>query len=312
MRANELLLWLSARHEGSWRQFRAAVEELQEGDADASQEPDQEDDDFSLYQLLRLNLERLGHAEFFAQACEKGWRVTPPTIAVNRIENGWLGILCGARSKNVIERFKQTTNNNARCVVQLGAPDAWLVNVDTEAELAALSHGAGFGFQPDAPLALLLHLPPVPIGATYVGESELPLGRDWVVRAFDARALRWRKVTRDEVEAAREGYFRFNITFQRARHFLRIDSRVQELPRALGLYAYLHHIHRGGLLHYDHTTCQLVVPGTCRPPILVERALTLCSGRIPEFDSSSASILYREVPKNIAGFTANLLHQRLA
>ena len=26
MRANELLLWLSARHEGSWQQFRQAVE----------------------------------------------------------------------------------------------------------------------------------------------------------------------------------------------------------------------------------------------------------------------------------------------
>ncbi len=36
LKADELLFWLSARHEGSWQQFRAAVEELHSAESDLS------------------------------------------------------------------------------------------------------------------------------------------------------------------------------------------------------------------------------------------------------------------------------------
>ena len=71
MSANALLLWMSARREGSWQQFRSAVEELHiETDTFASAEDDEAADNFRfpLYQALRLNLQRLGHAEFFGGA----------------------------------------------------------------------------------------------------------------------------------------------------------------------------------------------------------------------------------------------------
>ena len=61
MRPNELLLWLSARREGSWQQFRQAVEELHSGDG---QGDDYHENEFPLYQQLRLDLERLAHVEF--------------------------------------------------------------------------------------------------------------------------------------------------------------------------------------------------------------------------------------------------------
>ena len=103
MSANELLVWMSARSRGSWQQFRAAVEELQLNNAECDESRETEDDtrDTSAlprYQTLRLNLERLGHAEFFAGAEPSGWRVTPPTLAAAEGRNGWRGTL--GRSSN--------------------------------------------------------------------------------------------------------------------------------------------------------------------------------------------------------------------
>ena len=95
MKANELLLWLSARREGSWQQFRAAVEELHSDDGETGTE---DNDEFPLHQQLRLDLERLAHVEFFARDCEKGWRIAPPTLAAHPVLDGVRGVLCGARS----------------------------------------------------------------------------------------------------------------------------------------------------------------------------------------------------------------------
>src|SRR5574340_183927 len=102
MSANSLLLWMSARRHGSWAQFRAAVEELHLAtDVEVDGEDDDAPDQFALplYQMLRFNLQRVGHAEFFAGAGEGAdWRVTPPSLAITRNARGWLGIVAGARS----------------------------------------------------------------------------------------------------------------------------------------------------------------------------------------------------------------------
>src|SRR5258708_17101680 len=112
MRANELLLWMSARREGSWQQFRAAVEQLHLGGNGDEQAPTVDDDSsdarnrLPLHQDLRLNLERHGHAEFFDGAGGSGWRVTPPSLAATRCGDGWLGVLAGARTTRFMERFE--------------------------------------------------------------------------------------------------------------------------------------------------------------------------------------------------------------
>jgi hypothetical protein len=66
MTPNELLLWLSARKQGSWPQFRGAVERLDLMESDEAGQ----DTALPLHQRVRLNLERLGHAEFDAAGCE--------------------------------------------------------------------------------------------------------------------------------------------------------------------------------------------------------------------------------------------------
>ena len=71
--ANDLLLWMSARGKGSWSQFRAAVEELHMAEQENTAPTVEEEEPTAraglpLHQSLRLNLERLAHAEFFAGA----------------------------------------------------------------------------------------------------------------------------------------------------------------------------------------------------------------------------------------------------
>ena len=104
MTPNELLLWLSARKEGSWLQFRTAVDALELAErADAPEE----DAALPLHQRIRYNLERLGHLEFDAAGCEDGWRVVPPALAISQYGNKTTGVLCGARTPKLLERIER-------------------------------------------------------------------------------------------------------------------------------------------------------------------------------------------------------------
>src|SRR5260370_40519405 len=84
MTPNELLLWLSARREGSWQQFRGAVQSL-----DLASNNDETDEaSLPLHQRVRFSLERLAHVEFHAAECENGWRGRPPSLAILENERG--------------------------------------------------------------------------------------------------------------------------------------------------------------------------------------------------------------------------------
>src|SRR5580704_6088578 len=219
MKADELLLWLSARREGSWQQFRAAVEELH------SQETDRwavDNDQFPLHQHLRLDFERVAHVEFFACGCENGWRVTPPTLAAHPVPGGVRGVLCGARSPalldgmlRAVERFGGETLNIP------GVPEVIrLVASDTQT-LTGVTSNIGVRFQTDAPLAILSQVPPCDPPLDGAKHAEFPVGVDWEIHEFDKFNLAWRKTERRSVETARAGMFRFQLGYQRPRHFLR-------------------------------------------------------------------------------------------
>ncbi len=307
MKANELLLWLSARREGSWQQFRTAVEELHSGDGDTDAE---DNDEFPLYQQLRLDLERLAHVEFFARDCEEGWRVAPPTFAAHAMPGGVRAVLCGARSPALRERVLRIGEKvgcetlDSPCVpevIRLVAPDT--------STLADLAPQAGVCFQFDAPLAILSHLPacaPPPRGSK---QAELPVGADWHIREFDANGLCWRRTDRRRVEIARTGLFEFQH-YQQWIYFLRRKGITFKMGRGTALYALLSRSRRD-LLHYSTSTHALRLPAICRPPRLLERALVLCSGLPPTYDAATACLTYADVPPEIARLVAELLRQPL-
>jgi hypothetical protein len=83
-----------------------------------------------------------------------------------------------------------------------------------------------------------------------------------------------------------------------------------EMPRAVAIYVLLHY-RRYHILRYNHQAASLNLPAICRPPRLLERALVLCSGIPPVYNTETIRLTYVDVPPDIAQFAAQLLHQRL-
>lgn len=318
MRANSLLLWMSARRHGSWAQFRAAVEELHLGaDVEVEGEGDDAPDQYALhlYQTLRFNLQRVGHAEFFAGAGEGAeWRVTPPAMAVTRHARGWLGVVAGARSLSLTDRLHSAAAGHGaelRVLSLASYPDQILITADTRDTLAAIAEQAGFFFQDDAPAALLASLPPVDDPKVRY-QTELPFGSDWRIDRFSPDDLVWRSATLDDARATSAGLFRFSLRHQR--HVLFCYRGVTaRIPGQVGKYLVLRR-RRRQVLRYDAQDRTLSMPASCRPPFLVERALILCSGSPPSYKGGGlrgGSLQYPEIPEDIAAIAATLLRQEL-
>lgn len=309
LRANELLLWFSARREGSWHQFRRAVDELHADEAETGAE---NADEFPLHQQLRLNFECLAHVEFRARGCEDGWRVAPPTLAAQATNDGVRSVLCGARSPALQERLVYAAKNlNCEVLSTEGVPDVFRFTSSDTAELADVAAQAGMMFQADAPLALLSHLPPCSAPSRDEAPYDFPVGADWIVHQFDAGALSWRKTDQRHVQTTKFGLIRFSTTFQRDRYFIRWKGITFKRPRAIATYVLLQRSRRR-LLTYDSSVQTLTLPAICRPPRLLERALVLCSGLPPAYEPATSTLSYSDVPLDIARFAAELLRQRLA
>ena len=307
MRANELLLWLSARCEGSWGQFRAALTELHAGDEDDTDAS--VDGEFSLHHRLRQSLDSLGHVEFLRADASKAGELHRRCWRSDRVNSHFVGLLCGARTTELLNRINGFTDG---CQVErtelLAAPDRVRVLGDSSELVERLAEVVGVHVQYDAPLAMLMHIPRIN-SPRRESADEFPVGADWTIHEFDARKLRWREVRRSDVQNVRRGLFRFRDRFQTRLYFARRDSATRKVGRGVGIYQALRAIRRGVLM-YSRERRELQLPAVCRPPRLLERALALCSG-MPIYDTSTAQLIYHEVPANIAALAAELLLQPL-
>jgi hypothetical protein len=313
VRANELILWLSARVQGSWEQFKSAVEMLHLPDDEATgaraPEEDARQGGLPLHQELRMMLERLGHAEFFAGGCEGGWRITAPVWAASDAEAEVSAVLCGARSVPTLQRIQGANFGQASLQVEdeSSAPAVYRLTAGTSDALMSAAQATGISIQPDAPRGLLCALSPV--CQMYEEIADLPLGREWIVEQYDPESLRWKASSREEGCLTRNGLFRFRLPYQR-RHFLRRRGRSFEMEGAAAKYALLRR-RRISVFRYIPAAKECVLPASCRPPTLVERALILCSGRLPRFEASNATVTYSSVSADIARLAARLLDQEI-
>jgi hypothetical protein len=222
-----------------------------------------------------------------------------------------MGVLCGARSDRLLDGLSKGTGHlGVEVIPQVDAPDAYRIFASDVEELSRVGETSALHFQRDAPLAILSHLPPTDPPSQGGSETEFPQGADWVVHEFLPGRLGWMKVSRNDANSARAGFFRFLIYFQRPRYFLRRSGRTYESPRAAGIY-YLLRRRRYNVLRYDGSVRSLTLPAVCRPPRLLERALILCSGLTPTFDARGSKLTYHGIDLEIARFAARLLRQSL-
>ena len=313
MSANSLLFWMSARREGTWQQFRAAVEELHLPESEIESEVEERegrDGRYELHQDLRFNLQRLGHAEFFSGAGEMGWRVTPPCLAISQQSRGSLGVVTGARSRNLLGRLTSTAGQFLEVAEANACPDFLRIHAKNTGDLELIGRKTGLAVQRDAPAMILMNLPSVDDPAVRQPD-ELPIGSDWRIEQCSVPELGWRPAVRADAERARWGVFRFSWRY-RWHVFLCTNRSVFAVPGQVGKYLALRHMRRKKVLRYDPGALRLTVPISCRPPFLVERALILCSGSLPSVEAGAkgkALLHYANVPGDIADLASALLRQ---
>src|SRR5438094_5357923 len=122
--------------------------------------------------------------------------------------------------------------------------------------------------------------------------------------------MKWNTVRLQEANAPdAQGLFCFT-RFQTPQYFLREGREVMRLPGAIGKFRVL--ARRGRrVLRYDRKERCLSLPAICRPPLLLERALILCSGFPASFSvvRNRPTLTYRDIPEEVAGMAAELLRQ---
>jgi hypothetical protein len=316
---NSLLIWMSARGHGSWAQFRSAVEQVHfecpEGQPDEESEGDITAGDLPLYQLLRLNLQRLAHVEFDFCTAGPNWRVVPASLAISEHDGRFLGVLCGARSPDLCRRLNQVSGVDLEIHAASDMPDCIrLVTPDLRA-LCDAAQFLGAATQVHAPLALLAAIPPVDDPTAWLS-AKPPAGPGWTVERFDPQALQWtarrsmqdRNLEPADLTGSQTGLFRFRMKYQRF-HFLRWKGRTYKVSVQVGKYAVLRAHRVRGLLRYNSQSAVFSAPVSCRPPLLVERALVLCSGSLPHYAEEFGRLEYSKVPPRVAQLAAALLRQ---
>lgn len=311
VKANELLFWLSARVQGSWEQFKSAVEELHlPEDLLNSRSGDDESNwiGFPMHQSLRFMLSRLGHVEFFANGCERGWRVTPPSWTLLLTDKP-RAILCGARTPQLLRRVETAISEPASLAIGQAAdiPASYCIDAPSRERLVEAVSKSGIPLLENVPLLILNALPPLSDWGEDV--DDLPVGQEWIVEKFGADRQRWETSSRDVAIGSNEGLFRFRLPYQ-SRYFIRRRGMSREVEGAAAKYVLLRRYGRR-VLHFSADSKSLRVPASCRPPLLVERALILCSGRLPTFDAESSILEYGAINSEVARAVAGLMQQDL-
>jgi hypothetical protein len=120
--------------------------------------------------------------------------------------------------------------------------------------------------------------------------------------------MKWSESNRDEAVESNEGLFRFRFR-QQWQHFFCLRKKAYEMRQGqLGKF-HLLRCRRRRVFRYDNSHRWLSMPASCRPPMLIERALVLCTGKLPSFDPQNATLTYAGVPPQTARLAARLLGQ---
>ena len=293
---NDLLLWMSARQAGSISSFRSIVGELRPPNAGRGN---------ASHRAVAWTLSKLGHAEFEAAAGETAWRVAPPVLAAATGLNAEpLSVLCGARSEPLLAALAAVGGPRLQRHSLNDGPDLFELRAENPDVLTRMANDAGIPIQWNAPLAVLAACPP--LASVSLKERPLPIGAGWTISRFSKSGLAWVPCTTAEARAGKTNLLRFRSQYG-THYVLSAEERYFSCDPAMGKYRVLTRRHRP--LAYDATTRELAIAISCRPPELVERALVISSGRLPEV--RTGKLVYTRIALATAVAAAAILGQRL-
>lgn len=261
---------------------------------------------------IRRNVDELltlGHIELLPGA---DWKVAPPVLAtLPRRPNGIASaVLCGARTPGVLASLASAC---ASVGVQLetqpaaGRPSVIRVMAGSSSGLAAAASAAGISLQHDAALTLLACLPAIRDWPRK--RCPMVAGRVETVRRFSRSRIGWVTSTLAEATAARSGFFRIkrdwdwvSLLKTDVSECAYIDDRAGRLAAAAKLKT----------AAWTASSSALDLPAQLYPPAPIARALTLCTGFLPQYEAATRRISFAGVPPEILRLTLAITGLKLA
>ena len=244
----------------------------------------------------------LGHLE---PVNGTAWRIAPPVLAglpggMDQIPGA---VLCGARTPGVLASLSAACHNAGAQMALTpmpGRPAIVRVTAPSKTVLASVADTARLALQHDAAFALLGCTPAIRdwprTPCAMVG------GRVETVRRFSRSKIGWIDSSLAEATAAKAGFFRIrrdwdwvSLVKTGVSQCAYIDDRAGRLVAASKLRAAL----------WTRESCTLSLPGQLFPPGTIARALTLCTGVLPQYEAASRRISF-------AGVTPEILRLMLA
>jgi hypothetical protein len=256
------------------------------------------------HRIAAWTLSKLGHAEFESRADGEGWRIAPPVLAVSAMHGVPEAVLCGARSEPLLADLERAAAQPLLRRSHPDSPDVIQLRAESTNALFHIARDAGIPLQWNAPLAILATCQRV--GAIALEERAMPIGAGWTISRFSKSRLAWMPCTAAEARLPPANLLRFRSEFGTT-YILNVDGRSWSCDPAVGKYRVLTRRYRP--LSYNATAQELTIAASCRPPELVERALVVSSGLLPEVRGSK--LIYSCVTSSTAAAVATILGQRL-
>lgn len=239
-------------------------------------------DDFSM----------LGHLEM---PTASSWRIAPPVLAAlpSQKNPGLAAVLCGARTPGVLTRLATACSTIGVPMLVAPVPNRpSLIRVEAPSMgvMVEVAAHAGVPLQNDAAYTLLACLPA--ISGWPRRACQMVAGRVETVLRFSGSRADWVDSSLAEATAARKGFFRIkrdwdwvSILKSSQSDCAYIDDRAGRISTA----SRLRHA------SWDSASQTLGLPLQLFPPPAIARALTLCSGVLPQFDRASRRIMFAGV-----------------
>lgn len=274
--------WLTHLREGSWNQFRKAVEELAPSDTDTS----------LLCRTLRLRLSELGHVDFFLEGSQT-WRVRSPVLGGLQNSPG-VAVLCGGRTPKLISALENAAKKS-HCQLNLGsiAEGISIIELEgTEETIATAAIDTGVLYIPDCAALLCQSLIPIIKQLEVATEAFAPA--NWTVRSFDLQSKRW-------VEGLLPcTAYEYTTRYQVRRYFVCLQKgKLVEMPKREAVYAAA--ALRGvSLAAYNWNNRTLSTPTSAPFPEMYARIACLSSGRPSRIEQEY--LVYDDIAPDLAAF----------
>lgn len=294
-----LLRFLSEKGAGTWRDFKGAFDWIW-GPTDRPAEK---------AWIAARDLAALGHIEI---AWDQGarWCAAPPLITMLP-RSGGRAFVTGARTDFLGAALERVAEERGlwidRCGVQLGPETLLLASAShLDAEGFASDIGVGYTYSvADQISALLPELGDYMDGFA-VGET-LPAGFE--AERFDPMTQHWDATTDTE----QRGLYRTRTFHGQVFALLDATSRWRRPVREFGIYEVLRW-ESNDVLSFSEKRGELLVPVGAPLPALHARAASLCSGRLPRFQTrrhETPVLVYDNIPPAVATRIARSLSQEL-